>query len=148
MATSAHTLSLFFAIIVLIGALILLLRSSRVKGWIGKFRVNLRARFSLNSKTYHLLRNVTLPTEDDTSQIDHIIVSKFGIFIVETKQMRGQISGHEHDPEWTQQISNQECTFQNPLHQHERHSKALEEILGLMPNRVFSVIDFCGRQRF
>ena len=148
MATSSHTLLIFFTTIVLIGALMLLLRSSRVRGWIGEFRVNLRARFSLNRKTYHLLRNVTLPTEDDTTLIDHIIVSKFGIFVVETKQMRGRISGHEHDPEWTQQINNQERTFQNPLLQHERHTKALEEILGLMPNRVFSVIVFVGDNAF
>jgi hypothetical protein len=34
------------------------------------------------------VKNVTLPTEDGgTTQIDHIIVSTYGVFVVETKKI-------------------------------------------------------------
>ena len=62
-------------IILLIGGLTFLSRSNYVKGWFGELIVNLLAKFFLDRKSYHLIKNVTLPTEDSTTQIDHIIVS-------------------------------------------------------------------------
>ncbi|MBT8353548.1 MAG: NERD domain-containing protein [Desulfofustis sp.] len=135
-------------IIVLIGVLTFISRSSSVKGWFGELMVDLLARFFLDKKTYHLIKNVTLPTEDSTTQIDHIIVSKYGLFVVETKNMKGWIFGSENNPEWTQQTNKQTNKFQNPLRQNYRHMKVLEEILGLMPNKIFSVIVFVGDSTF
>lgn len=37
-----------------------------------------------------VIKNVTLPTRDGSTQIDHIIVSEFGVFVVETKNMKGR----------------------------------------------------------
>jgi len=34
---------------------------------------------------YNLIHNVTLLTEDGTTQIDHIVVSQYGVFVIETK---------------------------------------------------------------
>lgn len=59
------------------------------KGMLGEFVINVSAKLFLDKKQYHLIKNVTLPTEDGTTQIDHIIVSKFGVFVVETKNMTG-----------------------------------------------------------
>jgi hypothetical protein len=119
-----------------------------VKGWFGELIVNLLAKFFLDKKIYHLIKNVTLPTEDSTTQIDHIIVSKYGLFVVETKNMKGWIFGSQDDEEWTQQIYKKQNKFQNPLRQNYRHTKALEGILGLMPNKIFSVIVFVGDSTF
>ena len=134
--------------VLFIGVLTFLLRSNYVKGWFGELFVNLLARFLLDKKTYHLIKNVTLPTEDSTTQIDHIIVSKYGLFVVETKNMKGWIFGSENNAEWTQQIYQHKNKFQNPLRQNYRHTKVLEEILGLMPNKIFSVIVFVGESKF
>jgi hypothetical protein len=30
-----------------------------------------------------------LPTEDGTTQIDHVLISEFGVFVVETRNMLG-----------------------------------------------------------
>ena len=135
-------------IILLIGGLTFLSRSNYVKGWFGELVVNLLAKFFLDKKSYHLIKNVTLPTEDSTTQIDHIIVSKYGLFVVETKNMKGWIFGSQDDEEWTQQIYKNQNKFQNPLRQNYRHTKALEGILGLMPNKTFSVIVFVGDSTF
>jgi len=55
--------------------------------------VNLSARHFLDKSRYHLIKNVTLPTEDGTTQIDHILISEFGVFVVETKNMKGWTFG-------------------------------------------------------
>jgi len=34
---------------------------------------------------YTVIHNITLQTEDDNTQIDHIVLSQYGIFVVETK---------------------------------------------------------------
>ena len=50
------------------------------KGWTGECLVNISARLFLDKNTYHLTRNVTLPTEDGTTKIDHVIVSCYDVF--------------------------------------------------------------------
>ncbi len=87
------------------------------KGIAGEFLVNLAINSRLYKKKYHLLKNVTLPTEDGTTQIDHIIVLQYGIFVIETKNMKGWIFGEEHQRTWTQKIYKHTSKFQNPLHQ-------------------------------
>lgn len=70
-----------------------LFNSAWFKGVMGEALVNLSARLFLDKNKYHLIRNVTIPTGDGTTQIDHIIVSRFGVFVVETKNMKGWLFG-------------------------------------------------------
>ena len=81
-----------------------ILKSPWFKGLVGESMVNISAKLMLNKDDYHLIKNVTLPTEDGTTQIDHIIVSKYGIFVVETKNMKGWIFGSPNQPTWTRKI--------------------------------------------
>ncbi|NOQ13266.1 MAG: nuclease, partial [Methyloprofundus sp.] len=67
-----------------------LFKSAWFKGAMGEFMVNFSAKLFLD-KGHHLIKNVTLATQDGSTQIDHIIVSKYGIFVVETKNMKGWI---------------------------------------------------------
>jgi len=55
-----------------------ILKSPWFKGIIGEFIVNLSTKLMLNKDEYHLIKNITLPTDDGTTQIDHIIVSIYG----------------------------------------------------------------------
>lgn len=119
-----------------------------VKGLFGEFQVNLAAKFFLDQKTYKLFKNVTLKTEDGTTQIDHIIVSRFGVFVIETKNMKGWIFGNELQKTWTQKIYRHTTKFQNPLHQNYKHTKTLQDALGLDSDKVFSVIVFVGDSTF
>ncbi len=38
---------------------------------------------------YHLMNHVTLQLKDGTTQVDHILVSRFGVFVIETKDYKG-----------------------------------------------------------
>lgn len=124
------------------------LKSPWFKGVVGEFIVNLSAKFLLDKEKYHLVKNVTLPTEDGSTQIDHIIVSQFGVFVVETKNMKGWIFGSPSQKTWTQKIYKHSSKFQNPLHQNYKHVKTLESLLGLNEQQVHSVIVFVGDSTF
>lgn len=124
------------------------LKQPGVKGSLGEWRVRLLALHGLDSKVYYGLHNVTLPTLKGTTQIDHLFVSRYGIFVLETKNMRGWISGGEQDRHWTQQFHRRSFTFQNPLRQNYRHLKALETLLGIEPGHMHSVIVFAGGGTF
>ena len=118
------------------------------KGIIGEFLVNTATNLKLDKNKYHLIKNVTLPTEDGTTQIDHIIVSEYGIFVVETKNMKGWIFGDEKQKYWTQKIYKHTNKFQNPLHQNYKHIKTIQNALGIESNKIFSVIVFTGDSTF
>jgi len=118
------------------------------KGIIGEFLVNIAAKLKLNKDEYHLIKNVTLHTEDGTTQIDHIIVSEYGIFVVETKNMKGWIFGNEKQKFWTQKIYKHSNKFQNPLHQNYKHLKTIQNALDIEQDKIFSIIVFIGDSRF
>jgi len=99
----------------------------------------------LQSPHYHLLNNVTLPIQDGTTQIDHILVSRFGIFVLEAKHYTGWIFGSPGAPQWTQVIYRNRYTFQNPIHQNRKHVAAVERLLEFLPPEQFhSVVVFTG----
>jgi len=123
-------------------------KSPWFKGLMGELFVNLSAKFLLDKNKYHLVKNVTLPTEDGTTQIDHIIVSVFGVFVVETKNMKGWIFGSPNQKTWTQKIYKYSSKFQNPLHQNYKHVKTIESLLGLNEQQVHSVVVFVGDSTF
>jgi hypothetical protein len=124
------------------------LGSPKFKGIFGEALVKVAAWLRLSSKTYHALHNVTLPTLDGTTQIDHIFVSYFGIFVVETKNMKGWIFGGENQKQWTQKIFKKSFKFQNPLHQNYKHVKTLEASLDVPPEVIHSVVVFVGNSTF
>lgn len=122
--------------------------SAWFKGKLGEFLVNMAAYFRLDHDTYHLIKDVTLPTDTGTTQIDHIIVSVYGVFVVETKYMKGWIFGAEKQKTWTQKIYRHTTRFQNPLHQNYKHVKTLQSLLDLTDEQVHSVVVFIGDSVF
>ncbi|EOA8959562.1 NERD domain-containing protein [Vibrio harveyi] len=122
-------------------------KSRWLKGVFGEFLVN-RLLSKLPESDYTLIKDVTLPTSDGTTQVDHIVVSKYGIFVVETKNMKGWIFGSARQKQWTQKIYRHSSKFQNPLHQNYKHIKALEILLGCSEEHLHSVIVFIGDSTF
>lgn len=131
-------------IIIVLGVL----RSAWFKGAFGELRVRATTALRLKSGTYRSLHNLTLPTPDGTTQIDHLIVSKFGIFVIETKNLRGWIFGDERSRKWTQVIYANKYQFLNPLRQNYKHVKAVQKLLGLKRRCLHSVVVFVGPSRF
>jgi len=125
-----------------------LFRLPVVKGMIGEWYVNLKLTRALDRQQYQLFKNVTLPTSNGTTQIDHILLSPFGVFVIETKNMQGFIFGSERQTKWTQQIYKHKSSFQNPLRQNYKHTEILRDLLVLPPESVHSVVVFTARATF
>ena len=122
---------------------------SFLKGFSGELQSTLAQKVFLDSVAYVDINNITLPTANGTTQIDHVIVSRFGIFVVETKNMSGWIFGDEKSAQWTQSLpGGRKFKFQNPLHQNYQHVKVLQEFLGLESEKLFSVVMFWGEAEF
>lgn len=108
-----------------------------LKGKIGEFAVAAHVKLYLKGD-YILLNDLTLPDiESGTTQIDHILLSPYGIFVIETKNYKGWIFGTERQKQWTQKIYKQSFKFQNPIHQNYKHMKVLEKILADILDKEF-----------
>jgi len=121
---------------------------SSFKGWVGEMQGSLAAKIRLDSQIYKSINNVTIPTSNGTTQIDHVIVSRYGIFVVETKNIKGWIYGDEKQAKWTQVLYGKKFRFQNPLLQNYWHTKALAEFLGIEHSRIHSVVMFWSECEF
>lgn len=115
-----------------------------IKGKMGEFAVSTHVKLYLKEH-YVLLNDCTLPDgHGGTTQIDHILLSPFGVFVIETKNYKGWIFGGERQKTWTQKIYKNSYKFQNPLHQNYKHQKVLEQVLAdiLEPKYLHSIVVF------
>ncbi len=134
---------LLFALISIAGAVFRVFLLPKIKGRIGEAVVNSRIR-QLDPQVYHLISDVMLPTPEGTTQIDHVIVSRYGIFVLETKAYKGWIYGDEREPQWTQGIYRHKSRFQNPLRQNYKHTKTLADLTTIPHDYFKSVVVFVG----
>ena len=141
-ALSQQSGVLIFLVIFIV--FVLIMKTNTFKGLFGEFIVNFVINRMLNKHKYKLLKNVTLTTEDGTTQIDHIIVSRYGIFVLETKNMKGWIFGKERDKLWTQQLFKKKFKFQNPLLQNYKHTKTISDKFNIPHDNIKSIVLFVG----
>jgi len=116
---------------------------SVIKGWIGEKETQFGMWMKLGTD-YTRFHDIIVPTQNGTTQIDHILLSRFGIFIVETKNRNGWIFGNETEKYWTQTMNGKKYKFQNPLHQNYKHTKTLASYLQVEHGNIHSVVFFIG----
>lgn len=128
-------------------------RTAKTKGKIGELVIhNLLSQLP---DEYKLLDDVVLKTKRGTTQIDHIVVSKYGIFAIETKNYYGDIYGDDKRKEWTQIIANDvtywngktytyvtKNRFYNPVKQALIHMYEIRATLGQPSLRVIPIVVF------
>lgn len=130
-------ISLLFAL-----SIFFMFYKSKIKGIIGEKSVSSLLYF-LDYSKYKVINNVVIKNGEITSQIDHTIISDFGIFVIETKNFKGWIVGGEKSEFWTQIIFKNRNKFYNPLLQNLGHIKALKQCLVDYPHiNYYSIIVF------
>ena len=112
------------AVVILI--ISLKLYKSKIKGYIGERLVGKKLK-KLNKREYKVINNLLLKTTKGSTQIDHIVISKYGVFVIETKNYKGIIKGNEYDDNWNQILINKSETLRNPIKQNNGHIKALKD---------------------
>lgn len=117
--------------ILALAALILgdLTKSPKFKGDVGEWFVKKSLGENVVGKQY-VINDIIIDNGDRTCQIDHIVISKCGIFVIETKNYSGIIYGEERSNKWTQvlgygKVKNQ---FYNPIKQNNTHIYALNKL--------------------
>lgn len=115
----------------------------------GEALVSRELQANFGSPDFHLLNHITLKIGDSTTQIDHILVSRFGIFVIETKDYSGWIFANAKHASWTQVIYGGKFKFQNPIFQNQRHLQAVQELLDFLPSgAIKSFVVFVGSAEF
>lgn len=107
------------------------------------------------SKEYIILNDIMLPTQYGTTQIDHIAISPYGIFVIETKNYKGWIFGHENSEEWKQSLlgkkrwygwSSEQHKFRNPIRQNLSHTREIKKLLSEIGDfRIIPIVVFSDR---
>ncbi len=137
---------IFLIAIILLIILIIpfLFKSADYKGKAGESQVASQL-YKLNQNEYTILNDVLIQTSRGSSQIDHVVVSKYGIFVIETKNYRGWIHGHENSEHWTQTFYKSKYQLVNPVKQNWAHIYALKEVLSDFKGiTFFPIVVFVG----
>lgn len=120
---------LTLAIIIIFIFLVFGILFRKSKGKVGEDRVaHILCR--LPKEEYRVINNLMLRTQSgSTTQIDHVVISQYGIFVIETKFYKGWIYGGENSEFWTQNIYGNKYTLRNPILQNAGHVRALRQLL-------------------
>lgn len=133
---------IIFGISAITLAVTLVLFRAKIKGFIGEKIVSIHLK-TLPSSNYKIINDLILPTTRGTSQIDHVVISKYGIFVIETKNYKGWIFGHENSERWIQNIYGNKYKLSNPVRQNQSHIRAIQNSIsdiGKFP--MISIIAF------
>jgi len=103
----------------------------------------------LESDRFRTINDVLILTGEGYSQIDHIVVSVKGLFVIETKNYSGRIYGNENAEYWTEYKYRQKYSFRNPIKQNWAHIYALKHVLLNYQNiKYHSIIVLVGDPLF
>lgn len=97
------------------------------------------------------LRNLYIPSKPGSyTEIDTLIISVSGLYVLETKNYRGWIYGDEDWKMWTVTYSRQKkYTFYNPIKQNATHIWALQKLLpDIRADCYFSFVVFSDSSEF
>ncbi len=111
-------------------------------GWFGEHWAK-EALDQLDKDKYTVLNDIMLAVNGKTYQIDHIVLSKYGIFVIETKQYNGYITGSKYDNKWVRHFKgNETMYYPNPIKQNYGHVKAVCDFLNISERQVFNLVCF------
>jgi hypothetical protein len=140
-------LSFWYVWMLLIGIILMELSTHKIAGFFTEKAVSIILS-RLDPKKYKVINNIIIRSWDETTKIDYVVVSTFGIFVIETKSYPGWISGNEDDDLWKlkQVIYKRKEQLRNPIKQNLGHITAIKEYLSDCSDlRYISIIVYTTR---
>lgn len=132
-------------IILLIIAILIERLYPKIRGFFGEFWV--KQELKKLPEEYIVLNDIMIKSKNKTHQMDHIIISRYGIFVIEMKNYYGLIKGTEFEEKWTQYLGKKKYKFLNPIRQNYGHIETLKELLNLKANQFISIICFSNQAK-
>jgi hypothetical protein len=119
-------------------------RLPSVVGRRGERKVS-KALSALDPSRFMILNDILIGSPQGSCQIDHLVFSRRGIFVIETKNLAGWIHGSEASQNWIQTLYRTKHQFLNPIRQNLSHVRALREVLK-NPNHIpiYPIVVFAG----
>lgn len=105
----------------------------------------------LPCEDYWVFNDLLICDRNYTTQIDHIIISRFGVFVIETKNVHGKVYGSGNAEFWTQYLpdwgysidgSTQKHQMRNPIWQNAGHIKSLRRLVFDNDIPVYGIVVF------
>jgi len=136
--------TVMFIIIIWIVVFLLKIYYPRFRGFMGEFWVK-RELETLPKAYYTILNDIMIRDEAGTHQIDHIVLSNYGIFVIEMKNYYGLIKGDEYSDKWVQYLGRKKNYFMNPIHQNYGHVKSLAKLLNIDESYFIPIVCFSNQ---
>ena len=137
---------ILFGITIFIVGLILACSGNRIIGNFGE-RWTREKLEELPNDQYVVLNDIFIKSNYGTHQIDHVVVSPFGIFSIETKQYNGYITGNKYDKKWVRRNWGRIYYYENPIRQNYGHVKALCELLNIDESKIYNIVCIPSRAK-
>lgn len=120
----------------------------KIKGAFGEWLV--KSKLRKLGEDYTSFHDVYIPKGDGgLTQVDHIVTSPHGLFVIETKHYKGWIFGDEFKRYWTQVIYKKKSKLYNPIRQNYGHIQALTAYLNhIVEQDIHSIIVFSTDSTF
>jgi len=139
---------LHLAWIVPLFLLIAYLSSPRFRGDVAESRVRRILAAGLERNLYTVWNDLLLPSGGGTTHIDHLIVCKFGIFVIESQYASGWLSGTEVQREWQQRHAGYATRLENPLHANRLQVEAVQRLLDYPASVFHPLVVLVGHKGF
>ena len=91
---------------------------------------------------YRVFNDVYLESNGYSSQIDHVVISQYGVFLIETKNYSGKIYGSENTKYWKQYLRWESHKFYNPIKQNQSHVLAIKNTLHIDQSSIIPIVVF------
>ena len=132
-------------IFVLLLGVICIIFESRIIGFFGEMWT--KKDLKKLPKEYKVLNDIMFSVNNSTHQIDHVVVSKYGIFVIETKQYNGFITGDKYDSKWVRHVGKKKYYYTNPIRQNYGHILSLSELLNLDKSKFINIVSIPSAAR-
>ncbi|MDP5150621.1 nuclease-related domain-containing protein [Rheinheimera baltica] len=122
------------------------------KGVFAEYKLNRLLRWRLSGRYQHFRKLKLFTAKDERTDVDHLVLSPYGIFVIMVKSNRGRIFGSETQANWTRQYFGNKKQFMNPLHQNFKNIEAVKHLLHIQNSdtaqHVHSVVAFSRLSQF
>lgn len=137
-------MGLLFIVVAVVGAILIVkLNSPNYKGKSGEKLV--ANRLDIIDGHKYIMNDIMINDNGKSRQIDHIAITEYGVYVIETKNYAGTIYGRETSNEWQQYLNKKCFKFKNPIHQNYGHLQIVKKCLEDITNEVYPIITFIRR---
>ena len=136
--------------IIIIGSIVIIITyylfGAKIIGWFGELWTK-QALNKLPKDKYIIINDVFIFVNGTTHQIDHVVVSPYGIFSIETKQYNGFFTGDKYDKNWVRHVGKKKYYYTNPIRQNYGHIKSLSELLNIDESKIYNIVCIPSRAK-